>query len=83
MVICFRRLPAAAVLCVLCLEILAQYPNPEAITASTHVEIESLWRRTFRELAPEGFPLQQCPLSYIKAGQLFLTDRNRWSLPTP
>jgi 4-amino-4-deoxy-L-arabinose transferase-like glycosyltransferase len=65
------------------LDTLAQYPTHETISRGTHVEIENLWRRTFLELAPEGFPLRQCPLSYIKAGQLFLTDRNRWSLPTP
>lgn len=54
-----------------------------AVNRSVHLEIETLWRRTFRELAPDGFPLQQCPLSYVKAGQLFLTDRNRWSLSPP
>jgi hypothetical protein len=52
---------------------------PERVQA----EIMAFWGRTFRELAPEGFPLQRCPLSYVRAGQLFLTDRDRWSARAP
>jgi 4-amino-4-deoxy-L-arabinose transferase-like glycosyltransferase len=52
---------------------------PEGLRA----KIVAFWIGTLREMAPEGFPLQQCPLSYVQVGQLFLTDRDRWSPPTP
>ncbi len=54
-------------------------PVPEKLQAN----IMAFWEATFHQLAPEGFPLKQCPLSYVQAGQLFLTDRDRWSHKGP
>jgi hypothetical protein len=56
-----------------------QQAGDGGISDSLNKQIAVFWRATFQEFAPEGFPLQQCPLSYVGAGQLFLTDRVRWA----
>jgi hypothetical protein len=58
-------------------------PGETAISAAVQAETIALWKRTFQELTPEGFPLRHCPLSYVQGGQLFLTDRDRWSKAAP
>jgi hypothetical protein len=57
-----------------------QGSQPE-IPDSVRKRVDVRWTRAFQELAPDGFRLRQCPLTYLQAGQLFLTDRARWSEP--
>lgn len=59
-----------------------QHGTEGSVPTKLQSEIQTFWLKTFQELAPEGFPLRQCPLSYVEAGQLFLTDRDRWSQRT-
>jgi hypothetical protein len=60
-----------------------QYPSGSDIPEAVRRSVATFWHKSFEELVSDRFPLQQSPLSYIEAGQLFLTDRNRWSAPNP
>ncbi|MCL4177668.1 MAG: hypothetical protein KJ072_07950 [Verrucomicrobia bacterium] len=60
-----------------------QYPSERDIPEAVHRNVTTFWHKSFEDLVPDRFFLQQCPLSYIETGQLFLTDRNRWSVPKP
>jgi len=52
--------------------------SESGMPASVRTQLNERWARTFKELAPSGFPLRQAPLSYLERGELFLTDHARW-----